>query len=174
VDGSSIPRYIDYPVKNRDDWKRLKKRLDPRDPARFPGDWRLWAAKNRNRDTAFQLGFFPYGLFGTLRDMMGAERLLVSFYDEPELIHDMMTTLTDLWLEVYKEVVRDIRVDISVIITMPSTIATAADVPMCRYISPMAALSDAIFVWMNIAPIGTLFSPIMGIPTVSTSELNCP
>jgi len=42
------------------------------------------------------MGVFPYGLFGTLRDMMGVEELLVSFYQQPDLIHEMMDYLTDI------------------------------------------------------------------------------
>ena len=58
-----------------------------------------------------QLGLYPYGLFGTLRDMMGVEELLVSFYEQPELIHDMMNYLTDFWLTMYEKVCKDVKVD---------------------------------------------------------------
>jgi len=110
--GSSVPRYIDYPVKGPRDWERLKReRLDADDPARFPADWKVLAEGYNEGDSVVQLGFFPYGLFGTLRDMMGAEALLYAFVDMPELIHEMIDYLTDFWLSIYAKVCKDVKVD---------------------------------------------------------------
>ncbi len=110
--GSSIPNYIGYPVKGWEDWGRLKReRLDPDDPRRFPQNWTSLVKEYNEGDRVVQLGSYPYGLFGTLRDMMGVEELLVSFYDQPDLIHDMMGYLTDFWIAVYKKVCREVRVD---------------------------------------------------------------
>ena len=110
--GATIPKYIDYPVKNRADWEKLKtERLDPHDPARFPDNWEELAAEYNTGDHVMQLGSYPYGLFGTLRDMMGVEALSYMFYDDPELIHDMMDYLTDFWLAIYEKTCRDVKVD---------------------------------------------------------------
>jgi uroporphyrinogen-III decarboxylase len=110
--GSSIPKYIDYPVKTRSDWEQLKaERLDPHDAGRFPADWVSLARQYNEGDRVVQLGCYPYGLFGTLRDMMGVEELLVSFYDQPDLIRDMMDYLTDFWLTIYDTVCREVKVD---------------------------------------------------------------
>lgn len=110
---SSIPCYLEYPVKDREDWERLKKeRLNPDDPKRFPENWDELVKEYNDGDYAIQLGWYPYGLFGTLRDMMGVEELLVNFYDDPDLIHDMMDTLTDFWLAIYEKVCKEVKVDI--------------------------------------------------------------
>ena len=108
---ATIPRYIEYPVKDRSDWLELKKRLDPDSPERFPSDWKEQIEHLNSTDKVVQLGVYPYGLFGTLRDMMGVEELLVSFYTQPELIHEMMDYLTDFWIRIYEKVVKDVRVD---------------------------------------------------------------
>jgi len=111
--GSSVPKYLDYPVKDRNDWEKLKReRLDPDDPARFPEDWDRIAEELNGGDAAVQIGWYPYGLFGTLRDMMGAEALLVNFIEEPELIHEMMDWLTDFWLKLYAKICEKVKVDI--------------------------------------------------------------
>lgn len=110
--GSAVPHYLDYPVKGREDWERLKKeRLDPDDPRRFPDNWEELVEQYNTGEHAIQLGWFPYGLFGTLRDMMGVEELLVSFYTQPDLIRDMMNYLTDFWLHIYEKVCRQVKVD---------------------------------------------------------------
>ena len=111
--GSSIPNYLDYPVKDRESWEKLKaERLNPEDPSRFPENWEELAREYNDGDFAVQLGRYPYGLFGTLRDMIGVEDLLLMFCDEPGLIRDMMDYLTDFWLNIYEKVCRSVKVDI--------------------------------------------------------------
>ena len=111
--GSSIPNFIDYPVKNRDSWAELKKtRLNPENPKRFPDNWKQLADEYNNGDHAIQIGVYPYGLFGTLREMMGVEMLLTSFYDNPDLIYEMMEYLTTFWLKIYEKVCKTVKIDI--------------------------------------------------------------
>ncbi|MGI6570712.1 MAG: uroporphyrinogen decarboxylase family protein, partial [Caldicoprobacterales bacterium] len=111
-EGASIPNYISYPVKERKDWERLKHdRLDPNDPNRFPVNWNSYVKLYNEGNHAVQIGAYPYGLFGTVRDMMGVERLLISFYDEPDLIHDIMDYLTDFWITIYEKICHDVKVD---------------------------------------------------------------
>jgi len=109
--GSTIPHYIDYPVKDRETWEAVQWRLNPSDPKRFPDNWADVCKKFNNGDAVNQLGSYPWGLFGTARDMMGLEPLLVSFYTQPELVHDIMDKLTTMWLSIYEKVVQDVRVD---------------------------------------------------------------
>jgi len=109
---STIPMYIDYPVKTFQDWEQLKEqRLNPNASERFPTDWLSIIAGMKERDAAIQIGNFPYGLFGTARDLMGVENLLIGFYEEPELIHNIMDYLTDFWLAIYKKVLKDVQID---------------------------------------------------------------
>lgn len=108
----TIPRQLDFPVKSRADWEKLKKeQLNPYDAERFPVSWKEDCYYYNTTDKVIQLGNFPFGLFGTLRELMGVENLLLAFYDDPELIHDMMDTLTDFWLAIYEQVVKDVKVD---------------------------------------------------------------
>ncbi|MDR2376921.1 MAG: hypothetical protein LBD96_10860 [Treponema sp.] len=110
ADHSTIPKIISPAVSGRESWEKLKERLDPRSPERYP-DWQAEQERFAGSDAAVQIGDFPCGLFGTLRDMMGVEELLVGFYDDPELIHDMMDYLTDFWLAIYEEAARYIQID---------------------------------------------------------------
>lgn len=108
----TIPRFLDYPVKNMEDWQRLKaERLNPESPERFAENWAELCKEYKEGDYCIQLGDFPFGLFGTVRELMGVEEFLIAFYDQPELIHDMMDTLTDMWLNLYEKVIKDVRVD---------------------------------------------------------------
>jgi uroporphyrinogen decarboxylase len=110
-DGGSMPEFMSYPIRTPADWARYKEeRLQPRVAERLP-DLKKFAADIPSLDVPVQLGCFPWGMFGTARDMMGAEELLMAFYDEPTLVRDIMRTYTDLWLALYEEIVKVVRVD---------------------------------------------------------------
>jgi len=112
IGNTTIPQYLDCPVKTREDWETLKReRLDPNSPERFPDDWQEIIRLAKERGTAIQVGRWPYGLYGTLRDLIGEKELLYYFIDEPELIKDMMDYLTDFWLTIYAKVQKDIQID---------------------------------------------------------------
>jgi len=38
-DHGMIYSYLEYPIKNRDDWVRMKNAFDPSDPKRYPANW---------------------------------------------------------------------------------------------------------------------------------------
>ena len=111
--GSTIPKYLKFPVATIDEWLKYKKeRLDPDNPDRFPPNFKEIAENLNNYDGPVQLNSYPYGVFGTVRELMGLENLMYAFYDDPELIHMVMDDLTDFWLAIYEKVCRDVKVDI--------------------------------------------------------------
>jgi hypothetical protein len=111
-DGASIPEWLDNPVKSASDWERLKEhelRID--EPGRLAIDWDAFRARLKQTGEAVQVGWFPYGAFGTPRDLLSVENLLVAYYDQPELIRDMVDHLTTLWLWVYERVADEVQID---------------------------------------------------------------
>lgn len=111
-DGGSIPEYLDYPVKTPADWQRLKEeRLRADDPRRVPQDWDDFRSRISRTGEAVQVGQFPWGVFGSVRDLMGVEEMLVAFYTEPEMIRDMMEHLTSLWISLWEMVSAQIQID---------------------------------------------------------------
>jgi uroporphyrinogen decarboxylase len=111
-DRGSMPEFLDYPVKTKQDWRRLKEeRLRVDEPGRGRQNWPEFRARLRRTGEAVQVGAFPWGVFGTARDLMGAELLLVSFYDEPELVREVMGHLTTLWLTLWESVAAEVPID---------------------------------------------------------------
>lgn len=111
-DGGSMPEFLRHPVTCRADWEKLKaERLRPDDAARADADWNAFRHHVAVTGEAVQVGCFPYGVFGTTRDLMGVERLLLAFYDEPDLVADIMTHLTTVWLAVWERTVVETRID---------------------------------------------------------------
>ena len=102
---------IEYPVKNRKDWETYKEKyLDPDDPSRFPDDWDARVAEFRNRDYPLQLTH--RGAYGFPRRRMGDENLMYAFYDDPELVHDMMESYTDMAIKVWEKELEEVDVDL--------------------------------------------------------------
>lgn len=111
-DGESMPEFIEYPVKTPDDWETFKGERWPVDgPARVSEDWTAFRDRLAQTGEGVQVGWFPFGVFGTPRDTMGDEELLVSFYEYPDMVRDMMDRFTTVWLAVYEEVARQVRID---------------------------------------------------------------
>ena len=111
-DRGSMPEFLDYPVKTPDDWQKLKEeRLHIEDPQRVRQDWDEFRSRLKRTGEVCQVGWYPYGVFGAVRDLLGVEEMLVSFHTEPEMIRDMMDHLTSLWLSLWEKVARQVHID---------------------------------------------------------------
>jgi len=110
----SMSEFLEFPVRSRRDWERYKaERLDPKHPDRLAGPWREKGREWMGRGVPIQLGYFPdVGLYGGLRWLLGDEECLLAFYDDPALVHEIMDHLTTIYLAVFEEVVREVRVDV--------------------------------------------------------------
>jgi uroporphyrinogen-III decarboxylase len=104
-----MPKYVDWPVRDRATWKEYKKRLDPDTPARWPSDWNNFVARANSEDAPTLL--LLAGFFGILREWMGLEKLLYTFYDDPGLVEDMMDQVLYLVMGVAKRATNDLRID---------------------------------------------------------------
>jgi len=112
--GESMPSFLSFPIKTRDDWERYKvERLDPHHPDRLAGNWREVCRDWVAREIPIQLGHFPdVTIYGGVRWLLGDEECLLAFYEDPELVHDIMNHLTQVYLAVFNEVVKEVRVDV--------------------------------------------------------------
>lgn len=112
-----VPVSVDYPIKDWDSWNRLKAERLGTDNIedRFPDNWNELLELYKRDDVVVTIGGYPHGYFGTLAHLMGYEQLFMNYYDEPELIHDIQKTFTDLWMETYSEILSQVDVDLCVI-----------------------------------------------------------
>jgi len=113
-DGCSMPRWIEHPVKCRADWERLRdERLNPDDPTRFPEDWDDITSRINSDDRRVTiLGAYEYGVFGTARTLLGTEEVLVAFYDDPDLMREILDYMTDFSIAIFEKVVVKLNVDV--------------------------------------------------------------
>lgn len=102
---------IEWPVKDRESWVRLRDReLDPTDPSRFPSNWPDYVSRFSTRDYPLQLTH--RGVYGMARNLMGDEALSYMFYDDPELVHEIMDYYTDMALGIWSRMCVEVDFDL--------------------------------------------------------------
>ena len=90
----TIPRYLEFPIKDRASWEQFRERLRIDDPARYRDDWDEIAQRTRESEVPVQIS--GGSLFGKLRNYVGFENIAVMCYDDPELIEEMVEHVTQV------------------------------------------------------------------------------
>ena len=81
-------RWIKCPVENRSDWEDMKQRYDAEDKGRLPDNPEELGIQLKEREHLVGLHFS--GPFWQLREWVGFENLCMMFYDDPELLREML------------------------------------------------------------------------------------
>ena len=110
---NSIPEYYEWPVTTRDDWEKLKaERFNPQTPGRYPENLKEEAEKDKSIDYPLCIDGHPaVGFFGSLRYLMGEVKLLTSYYDNPQLVKQIIDDLTDFWIQLWTPILSEIEID---------------------------------------------------------------
>lgn len=107
-DASSAPSYLEWPVKNRKDWEKMKEeRFRMGMGNRLPPNYRQLVKEFKERDYPLVIGGYPFGFYGGLRFIFGEVNLSYMFYDDPQLIKDIQEHLTQLWIALFSEILDD-------------------------------------------------------------------
>ncbi|MFI5385277.1 MAG: uroporphyrinogen decarboxylase family protein [Fimbriimonadales bacterium] len=129
--GFSTRRYLEFPIKDRDSFRKYAERYDPRTPERYepvPGEserdtanpdgyrveqgsahWNTQVAACNEGDQPVSVTV-P-GLWWTLRDWCGFEGVCMMCAEEPDLVEEMMGFWADFIIAVLEEPLSRIRVD---------------------------------------------------------------
>lgn len=105
---ASIALPLDYPVKNMDDWLKFKPFYEFSEE-RFSDDWLEAAKAARENGSLIKVGI-PGG-FDEPRQLMGDAQLCIGFYEQPELIHDILKTIGETTTRILDRVTKEIVVD---------------------------------------------------------------
>ena len=101
LDGhSTIPRFIEFPVKNRADFEEIKRRYDPSDPRRYPRNEDLPRIRERYARAKGIRSCGCGGFYGWTRNWIGVENLSLLFHDDPGLIAEMFDWIANFVIEV--------------------------------------------------------------------------
>ena len=105
---ATIPLPMDYPVKTMEDWLKVKHWYTFREDRI---DWDLVRQQKALRDRGYLTLFGVPGGFDEPRQLLGEEGLCVAYYDEPEMIEDMMETFCDTAIQVIQRVGEVVPID---------------------------------------------------------------
>ena len=105
---ATIPLPLDYPMRDMDDWLAIKRHYEFSED-RFTKDWERIAREGLEAGKATVVGI-PGG-FDEPRQLMGEENACLAFYDQPELVHDILRTIGETAFRVLERVSAEVQVD---------------------------------------------------------------
>ncbi len=105
----SMPQYVEYSVRDRASWEFYKERMTPTDSITLD-EIRLRARNCAGRKDPGVVGCG--GTYGSLRSLMGPERLSFMLYDDPDLVHEIMDWRLDLFRRYVAPVIEAVRPEI--------------------------------------------------------------
>lgn len=106
---ATLPLPLDFPVRTMDDWIKIKPWYTFSED-RLQGDWETAAREHLRHDRVICAGI-PGG-FDEPRQLMGEEALDVAYYEQPELIHDILQTIGDTAFRVLERVSAVVPIDV--------------------------------------------------------------
>lgn len=105
---ATLPLPLDYPVKTMEDWLKIKQWYAFSED-RLRAEWQTTARRHREQDKVVCVGI-PGG-FDEPRQLMGEEGLCVAYYEQPELIHDILQTIGATAYKVLDLVSPEVQID---------------------------------------------------------------
>lgn len=105
---ATIPLPLDYPVKSMDDWLKIKPWYEFSE-ARFGEDWERVAREHLAADRLVCV-HIPGG-FDEPRQLLGEKGVCLAYYEQPELIHDILDTIGATAQRVLDRVSAAVQVD---------------------------------------------------------------
>lgn len=106
----AMPRFLEYPVRSREDFAALRKRYDPA-AERYPSValWHDYTAYIQRRD--YPLGLKFDGFFGRIRKWMGTEGLMFTLYDDPAFFEAMCECHCEFIVQTIRQAVEEVKLD---------------------------------------------------------------
>jgi uroporphyrinogen-III decarboxylase len=105
---ATVPLPMNHPVATPDDWMRLKPLFEFSE-ARI--DWRaVETAIARQREGVLVMGRIPGG-WDIARELMGAETACLAYYDQPELMRDILQTVGRTAEQVFERITEKLTID---------------------------------------------------------------
>jgi len=109
---ASIPRYLEWPVTNREEWERYKaERLSAKTPGRIPKNLDDLIREYNRRDFCLRIGQ-TVGFFGPIRFFLGEVRLMTCYYDDPDFIREIVNDMLEFYMELYAPILEKVEVDL--------------------------------------------------------------
>ncbi len=102
--------HVDHAIKTRQDWEECKWRFQAKTEGRRPADLDALAAELEACDQPVGVHIFPF-FFRLAFYLMGMERFMTAFYEEPDLVHDMFSFWGQFVQETLQPLLQKVRLD---------------------------------------------------------------
>jgi hypothetical protein len=109
----SMDTYIAFPVTNMDEWQAMKPRLQVT-AERYEAYWDIFRPqgwRTRQHPLIFAPNCSTVGFYWFARDLMGTEGLSYAFFDQPNLVHDIMESHADFLIEAIRPVLEQTTIE---------------------------------------------------------------
>jgi len=106
----TLPQFLDYPIKSRKDYEAFRERLNSNINIRYPKNWDEIAKSLREQSDTLVVVHID-GFFGYPREIMGLENFLLTFYDDPNLIREIINDRVEFYKTLYEKAIRDTQPD---------------------------------------------------------------
>jgi len=105
---STIPLPQTYPVETMDDWLKIKHMFEYADE-RITDEMMEKAKKLQSQGILIKSEIL--GGFDILRELMGEENACVAFYEDEELVYDILNTISDTNKKVFEKICKNFTID---------------------------------------------------------------
>lgn len=105
----TIPHYLEYGIKSREDWQRFLPHLQPTLEGRI--NPAFYESLERYREAEHPISAPIGSMIGKPRDWMGFERCAMLAYDDPDLLDEIIETLCQCVVVVLEEVCQYVQFD---------------------------------------------------------------
>lgn len=109
----SMDTFVRHAVDGPETWVDIKRRMDANDPLRLQANWRQQIPRWQQRTCPLIFGPNTHteGFYWFARTRMGTEHLSLAWYDQPDLMHEMMAFQADYLIESARPLLENIAVD---------------------------------------------------------------
>ena len=108
---SSMPMYLDFPIRSRGDFLDYKERVGTDFEKRMEAGWAETAKKFQSEGHLIMLCGRSNGFFWFPRKTMGLERFLMTIYDDPVLLNEMLDFILDTTISFWECILEKVEVD---------------------------------------------------------------
>lgn len=106
---ATIPLPMDYPVKDMESWLKIKHMFEFSEERI---DWNaVEAIKKRQQEEGVLVLGSILGGWDIARELMGEENACIAYYEDPELMEDIMATITDMSFQVLDRISDKLMID---------------------------------------------------------------
>ncbi|MCL5772124.1 MAG: hypothetical protein M1479_07610 [Actinobacteria bacterium] len=103
---------LEQKIKTEKDFEKFKEETTTNVKKRFVSDFNKYIKEFKNRDFVLIMGGWPIGVFSFGREVLGFTNYLMTFYDNPKFIKNILNFMSNFLIEIISNVLNLIDIDV--------------------------------------------------------------